>query len=321
MEICVLLGDGFEANLPHPVMSSSFEPVAREAPDFISRQVESSRLFFLEPADAKTDFAVICGGMERCRADYLIDRPGFAWLALEFVVSGAGELVLGGKKETLKPGCWYVYGPGIPHRIASSGDQPMVKCFVGFRGAAAESLLARLEMNPGAFSRCLKVEPIRRAFDLLIERGARNSRFSTEICETITRQILLTCADDAVASSGTETPAYASYVRAKEFIEANFLTVNSLEAVSQACQLDGPYLCRLFSRFHDESPYQFLIRLRMEHAGRLMLEGELSVKQAAVALGYVDPFHFSRVFKSVHRVPPSRFRQSMHPQWKSGKQP
>jgi AraC-like DNA-binding protein len=298
-------------------MSSPFEPVAREAPDFISRQVESSRIFFMEPADSAADFAVICGGMERCRPDYLIDRPGFAWLTLEFVVSGTGELVLDGKKEALKPGCWYVYGPGLSHRIRTMGDQPMVKCFVGFRGEDAQRLLERLEMDPGAFSRCLKVEPIRRAFDLLIERGARSSRFATEICETITRQILLMCADDAVASNGTETPAYASYVRAKDFIEANFLTVSSLEAVSQACQLDGPYLCRLFSRFHDESPYQFLIRLRMEYAGRLMLEGELSVKEAAARLGYVDPFHFSRVFKSVHRVPPSRFRQSMHPQWKS----
>jgi len=302
-------------------MTAPFDSVARVAPDFISRQVESSRLFFLEPGESGSGFAVVCGGMERCRADYLIDRPGFAWLALEFVVSGAGELVLNGRKEMLKPGCCYVYGPGVPHRIETSGDQPMVKCFVGFRGKDAVALLERLEMRPGAFARCLKVDPIRRAFGLLIERGARNSRLSAEICETITRQILLMCADDAVASSGTDTAAYASYMRVKDFIEANYLALSSLEAVSQGCQLDGPYLCRLFARFHDESPYQFLTRLRMQHAGRLMLEGELSVKQAAAALGYADPFHFSRVFKSIHRVPPSRFRQSMHPQWQSDQQP
>jgi AraC-like DNA-binding protein len=82
--------------------------------------------------------------------------------------------------------------------------------------------------------------------------------------------------------------------------------------VAAACQLDGPYLCRLFARFHDESPYQFLTRLRMRHAASLLLEGGLSVKDAARATGFADPFHFSRVFKSVHRVPPSRFREAMH---------
>ncbi len=291
--------------------------VARQLPDFISRQVESSRLFFMEDAGPKAGFAVICGGMERCRPDYLIDRPGFAWLTLEFVVSGSGELLLGGRKERLKPGCYYLYGPGIPHRIATVGSVPMVKAFVGFKGAAAQALLDRLEIQPGAFSRCLKVEPIRRVFDSLIERGARNSPLAAEICETITRQILLMCADDAVASSDTQTSAFASYRRVKDFIEANHLTLNSLDAISQACGFEGPYLCRLFSRFHDESPYQFLTRLRMQHAGHLMLEGGLAVKDAAVALGYTDPYHFSRVFKSIHRVPPSRFRQTMHPQWQS----
>ena len=79
--------------------------------------------------------------------------------------------------------------------------------------------------------------------------------------------------------------------------------------------VDAPYLCRLFARFHDESPYQFLTRLRMEHASRILLESDASVKSVAAALGFKDAFHFSRVFKSVHHVPPSRFRQSMHPQW------
>ena len=37
--------------------------------------------------------------------------------------------------------------------------------------------------------------------------------------------------------------------------------------------------------------------------------------RVAAMMGFKDAFHFLRVFKSVHHVPPSRFRQSMHPQW------
>jgi AraC-like DNA-binding protein len=36
----------------------------------------------------------------------------------------------------------------------------------------------------------------------------------------------------------------------------------------------------------------------------------LSVKEVATALGYEDPFHFSRVFKSVVRVAPTEYRVS-----------
>ena len=113
----------------------------------------------------------------------------------------------------------------------------------------------------------------------------------------------------------TESPAFAAYTRARQFIEGNFLGIQTLDAVAAGCGMKAPYLCRLFARYHDESPYRFLTRLRMDHASQLLLDEAASVKAVAERLGFKDAFHFSRVFKSVHRVPPSRFRQSMHPQW------
>ncbi len=55
-------------------------------------------------------------------------------------------------------------------------------------------------------------------------------------------------------------------------------------------------------------PMDYFIRLRMRHASRLLQRTSLSVKEVAAELGYDDPFYFSRVFKSVHDVPPSRYR-------------
>jgi AraC-like DNA-binding protein len=53
----------------------------------------------------------------------------------------------------------------------------------------------------------------------------------------------------------------------------------------------------------------------MEHAARLLLDGGATIRSVAAALGFKDAFHFSRVFKSVHHVPPSRFRR---PDWGGG---
>ena len=91
--------------------------------------------------------------------------------------------------------------------------------------------------------------------------------------------------------------------------------MGTLDPIAQSGGHEGAYICRLFNRYHDESPYRYLLRLRMEKAARLLLEPGASVKTVAAAMGYKDPFHFSRVFKSVHQVPPSRFRHSGHPQW------
>jgi len=278
---------------------------------FMSRQVESSRIFFYDEPEPG-DFEVKCGGFERCRPDYRIDRADFPWFVIEFVHGGKGKVVLNGVETPLRSGDFFLYGPGVEHHIKTDPEKLLLKYFVGFWGPEAEKFLERHELKLGVLFHCLKSEPIRRAFDTLIDRGARNSKYSRPICTAIIQQLLLMCREDAVDAGSTETRAFATFSRVKQCIEQSYLELGTLEAVAKACDLDAPYLCRLFSRFHDESPYQFLTRLRMQHAASLLLEGSSSVKEVAAACGFPDPFHFSRVFKSVHRVPPSRFRDAMH---------
>ena len=64
----------------------------------------------------------------------------------------------------------------------------------------------------------------------------------------------------------------------------------------------------LFKRQIGCAPIDYFIRLRMQHACRLLDETAMSVKEVAATLGYDDPFYFSRIFKSVNQVAPSEYR-------------
>ena len=64
----------------------------------------------------------------------------------------------------------------------------------------------------------------------------------------------------------------------------------------------------LFKRRTGSSPMDFFTHLRMQRACRLLDGTSASVKEVAAVLGYDDPFYFSRVFKAVNRIPPSRYR-------------
>jgi transcriptional regulator GlxA family with amidase domain len=66
----------------------------------------------------------------------------------------------------------------------------------------------------------------------------------------------------------------------------------------------------LFKRRVGCAPIDYFIRLRMQHACRLLDETVMSVKEVAATLGYDDPFYFSRVFKAVNNVSPSLYRVS-----------
>jgi AraC-like DNA-binding protein len=65
----------------------------------------------------------------------------------------------------------------------------------------------------------------------------------------------------------------------------------------------------LFKMATGSSPIIFFIRLRMRHACDLLQNRSLTIKQAAVLLGYDDPLYFSRLFKSVNGVSPRAYRK------------
>ena len=287
--------------------SSVVDPAA---PGYVSRQVESSRIFwFDEPGEHPAGLWVLSGGFEVCRPEFRIDRPGFDWFTCEFVLGGRGSLSMAGRDEALGPDVLFLYGPGVEHHFRTDPERPLMKYHVVFGGEEAGEWLTRLELEPGAILQTTNGLALKRAFDEMIERGSSRSSLAQDLCVNLLRQILLMARADAIETGLSGTRAFATYRRVHDFIAAHHLRVTTLDGIASECGLDAAYLCRLFARFQDETPYQHLTRMRMEHAAGRLLEGGRSVKQVAEELGFSDPFHFSRVFKSVHRVPPSRYRR------------
>ena len=65
----------------------------------------------------------------------------------------------------------------------------------------------------------------------------------------------------------------------------------------------------IFKRHVGYTPIDYFIRLRMGRARSLLEETGMSVKAIAYALGYNDPYYFSRIFKSFNRIAPSEYRR------------
>lgn len=63
---------------------------------------------------------------------------------------------------------------------------------------------------------------------------------------------------------------------------------------------------KVFREVTGQSPKRFQDRLRLDAATELLNLGALSVKEVAARLGFANPFHLSRVYRSRLGVPPSR---------------
>ena len=283
---------------------------ARGSPEFFSLQVADARRFYLNlTPSASVPLAVVCGGREHCTPDYTIHRSTFPYHSIELVVQGRGTVTLHGQEHQLQPGKLFCYGPGVAHEITTDPREPLVKYFVDFAGANALSLLAVCGLKPGQTLQVVAPGDLQATFEELIHNGLRATRYSAEICAKLLECISLKIAELSAPGEGTESSAFLTYQKCVRYIQQHFERLRSLDQIARECHINGAYLCRLFRRFDHQSPYQYLLRLKMNLAAERLHEPGASIKQVAGRSGFEDPFHFSRAFKSVFGLSPDAFRK------------
>lgn len=279
-------------------------------PDFFSKQVTQAKRFYIQQAISKESrMKVFCGGCEYTRPDFEINRTDFPYYCIEFVAKGAGAVTLNNRTYILKAGTIFSYGPGISQHITSIPDQPMVKYFIDFMGNTAKQILNKYISPLGTAVHVNRPDEICLIFDNLLQHGLSDSPYKSMLCSAVLEYLLYRIAE--AASSGKESPskAFVTYQTCRQHIKEHFLILNSLQDIAEACMIDHAYLCRLFKRFDTQSPYQYLLNLKMSYAADRLQETGVLVKEIAHELGFDDPFHFTRVFKNIFGISPKAFKE------------
>ena len=287
-------------------------PIPTQAPEpaFFSAAVSAARRFYLDlNPPVNQPLSVICGGLEHCTPDYAICRKTFPFYSIEYVARGAGKLLLGGQSHSLVPGTIFSYGPGVPHEITGDDQLPLVKYFVDFSGRDASGLLRSCKLAAGRVARVHPASTLVALFDELLESGLNVGRKNAELCAKLLECLAFKIAGANAPLKDVETLAFLTYQQCRQHIERYFLRIRTLEEIAKECHTNNSYLCRLFRRYDQQTPYQCLLRLKMNYAAaRLQSPGTL-IKQVAEEVAFPDPFHFSRVFKNVFGVSPDSFRK------------
>jgi len=283
---------------------------AETSPDYFSADVAKARRFYLNlnpPEDV--GLTVVSGGLEHTTPLYAIHRATFPYYAIEYVVRGSGEVQFKGHHYLLQHGRLFSYGPGIPLHISGSGDDPLVKYFVDFAGAGAVELLRSCHLLPGHVSQVFPANALETIFDEIIESGCKLRRWISALCAKLLECLALKISGSRVLLESEKSHAFNTYQRCRDHIARHYLRLRTLREISAECNVTGAHLCRLFQRYDRQSPYQLLLSLKMNAAAERLEQAGVLVKQVTQEMGFADPFHFSRLFKSVLGLSPAALRR------------
>ena len=118
--------------------------------------------------------------------------------------------------------------------------------------------------------------------------------------------------EPAATEETVEEPSTQSTMeRVRAWIEGHYAEDLSLTSMATRFYIDRFQLSRLFKKAFGINYQDYILRVRMEQAVRLMARPELDLAQIARAVGYDDPGYFSSVFRKYHGVSPRSYRKSM----------
>jgi two-component system response regulator YesN len=100
-----------------------------------------------------------------------------------------------------------------------------------------------------------------------------------------------------------------------EYIHEHYTEDITLDVLSDMVATSRTYLCYIFKKVTGETFNQYLTRVRMEKAKKLVLEGKWMVYEIAEMVGYKNIPYFSALFKKTTGCTPMEFSKASQPSY------
>ncbi len=95
-----------------------------------------------------------------------------------------------------------------------------------------------------------------------------------------------------------------------QYIRENFRRSDLiLEEIAQVVFLNPCYLSHLFKREMGCTITDYITKVRVEEAKRLLRNDNIPVSEVGMRVGYEDPSYFSKIFKKMVKYSPSKYRE------------
>lgn len=254
------------------------------------------------------------GYEERCLPSYHWENAQRAPGALlQYTVCGAGKVQLGTQTYCAEAGTAFLLpfpSDSVYYFDEQAGDAPWCFYYMVFSGEAIAPYLALIASRRGCVFPLGNHHPAVRGLTSL-HAQARENRLHDPF--TAASQVFsILCA----LCANFEEPRGRSRLteEAIRHMQSDFAQSIGIADVAAALQVSASHLSRVFLRETGLRPVEYLTRLRLEEAVRLLNTTNLSIDAISSRCGFSDGNYFSKVFRSRMGLSPRAFRQQLQGQ-------
>lgn len=170
---------------------------------------------------------------------------------------------------------------------------------------------------------CMPPQRVREACHLLLERPGENMIPQETLEQTFKEiekaptaealeQLLCLILQERMGLSKIALSKFKKEVQAVIiYVNAHYMDKLTLDGIADYVGLNREYLSRLFSKETGTGLFQYINEVRMKRAGEMIRSNkQVYIKEVAAAVGFDDPYFFSRKFKEFYGKTPSEYAEA-----------
>ncbi len=269
------------------------------------------RMYFpaLSDEDMKLPFYVTSAGSWRHQTH--IKRqgefPDYQWIQC---IKGRGELRVNDEVYIIKENEGMFLTPHVPHEYYPVTSEWQV-CWVSFNGSVIDDIMLSLQFINSGKIVLTHAESLYRMLQELMDRLEENHTSSTMQCSELLYSAILKLRQDSVyIESKSRLQQITQLNPALRYIEEYYHQPLTLEVLAQQLNVTEQYTCLLFQQSLGIRPFEYVTRVRIQKAKKLLLKNnQISVQDIARQVGYEHPSYFIKRFKEQENVTPTVFRK------------
>jgi AraC-like DNA-binding protein len=123
--------------------------------------------------------------------------------------------------------------------------------------------------------------------------------------------VLLMRHETGKANEAVSVSQRVKVTRALQYVDTHLAAPMNAQHLADAADLSVSRFNTLFKLETGYAPAEYIRRRRVDEARRLLSEPDLSVKEIAARTGFEDSFHFSKVFRKIDGLSPTRYREAV----------